>query len=642
MQSSQAKLVLIGWHGADWRSIHPLMEAGLMPNLRSLVERGVAGNLRPGGPTVSPMIWTSIATGKSADEHGVLSASEYDPLTGGTRPAGSRSRRVKALWNIAMQTGLKAHAVCWSATHPAEELNGCCITPAFIEPLGRYGTPWPVFPASVSPQSLTNQVAEFRVHPGDLAGEDLVPFIPRLREIDQKVDRRVIGFADILAHTASAHAISTWLLEHQPWNLMMVGWTGLQRACEQFMRYAPPLMQGVHPDDFQRYGDVVRAMYCYHDMLLGRIVELAGPEATVAIVSAAGFRSGEERPVSRALQNRTEAWYRPYGVFCMAGPPIVADELLHNVTMYDVAPTLLNAVGIPPGADMPGRVLTEAFRDRSEQQRIRSWDKVAGNCGMHPPAEQDEQTAAVIAELRDLGYPDVTDKNVESNATLKRLEREREYNRALVHFSCQRYAEARIALNRLNEDSSEPPITLMLAYASYCAGDLHAASETLRGIPREHPLAANAKLLESYIALAEGNLKKAAADVAIAERIGFDRSLLLLVAASMYVRLGKLSRAEQTLRTALELDPSFDKAHALLARVQIVRGKSKEAVATARAGLSVEYGSAPLHSALGIAMADSDLDAALQAFETALTFDPQFAEATGWLGAVAARRQKTA
>ena len=54
--------------------------------------------------------------------------------------------------------------------------------------------------------------------------ENLRALIPRLREIDQQRDRRVIALADALAKTLSTHAISTWLMEHEPWNLMMIGW----------------------------------------------------------------------------------------------------------------------------------------------------------------------------------------------------------------------------------------------------------------------------------------------------------------------------------------------------------------------------------------------------------------------------------
>src|SRR5690606_22342552 len=66
------KVLLIGWDAADWKVINPLMDAGLMPALQRLVERGVMGNIATLDPPFSPMLWTSIATGHTADRHGIL------------------------------------------------------------------------------------------------------------------------------------------------------------------------------------------------------------------------------------------------------------------------------------------------------------------------------------------------------------------------------------------------------------------------------------------------------------------------------------------------------------------------------------------------------------------------------------------
>lgn len=60
------KLLLIGWDAADWQMIQPLMDAGKMPTLKRLVDKGVSGNLATIRPVLSPMLWTSIATGKRA------------------------------------------------------------------------------------------------------------------------------------------------------------------------------------------------------------------------------------------------------------------------------------------------------------------------------------------------------------------------------------------------------------------------------------------------------------------------------------------------------------------------------------------------------------------------------------------------
>ena len=67
------KVLLIGWDAADWKIISDLMDRGQMPHTKKLVEGGTMGNLRTLSPVLSPMLWTSIATGKRPSKHGILS-----------------------------------------------------------------------------------------------------------------------------------------------------------------------------------------------------------------------------------------------------------------------------------------------------------------------------------------------------------------------------------------------------------------------------------------------------------------------------------------------------------------------------------------------------------------------------------------
>ena len=66
------KVLLIGWDAADWKLIDPLLKQGKMPNLQTLIDGGVRGNLTTLSPPLSPMLWTSIATGKRPFRHGIL------------------------------------------------------------------------------------------------------------------------------------------------------------------------------------------------------------------------------------------------------------------------------------------------------------------------------------------------------------------------------------------------------------------------------------------------------------------------------------------------------------------------------------------------------------------------------------------
>jgi predicted AlkP superfamily phosphohydrolase/phosphomutase len=60
--SSRRKVLLIGWDGADWEHINPLLEEGLLPTLEAFINRGVMGNLATLQPVLSPMLWNSVAT----------------------------------------------------------------------------------------------------------------------------------------------------------------------------------------------------------------------------------------------------------------------------------------------------------------------------------------------------------------------------------------------------------------------------------------------------------------------------------------------------------------------------------------------------------------------------------------------------
>src|SRR3954466_5737317 len=127
------RLLIVGWDAADWKVIDPLLAAGLLPNLQRLVEGGVRANLASLDPKLSPILWTSVATGKTADKHGVLNFVEPDPSGAGLRPVCSTSRRTKALWNILSQSGLRTAVVSWYATHPAEPIRGVVVSNLFQE-----------------------------------------------------------------------------------------------------------------------------------------------------------------------------------------------------------------------------------------------------------------------------------------------------------------------------------------------------------------------------------------------------------------------------------------------------------------------------------------------------------------------------
>ena len=289
-REKRPRVLLVGWDAADRRLISPLVDAGLMPTLGALICRGSLGNLRTATPALSPLVWTSLATGLTADRHGILGFTEPSP-SGGLRPIQSTSRRVKALWNIADQEGLRSCVVGWWPSHPAEALNGVVVSNLFQVARGPLGQPWPVPAGSVHPPDLTQELSALRVHPQEMTAAHVLPFVPLAARVDQERSPGLSRIAGILAEAATVHAVATWLMESTDWDLMAVYLSAIDRFCHGFMRFHPPRQPHVPQEAFEIYKDVVTGAYRFHDMMLERLLELAGPDCTVLLVSDHGFRT---------------------------------------------------------------------------------------------------------------------------------------------------------------------------------------------------------------------------------------------------------------------------------------------------------------------------------------------------------------
>ena len=107
------------------------MASGAMPNLAALAKGGTTGTLKTLHPPLSPLVWTTMMTGVSPLEHGILDFTRRNPRTGALEPIPSSERRVPAVWNMAAD-GDKSVAVfgLW-ATWPAEAVKGLLVADRF-------------------------------------------------------------------------------------------------------------------------------------------------------------------------------------------------------------------------------------------------------------------------------------------------------------------------------------------------------------------------------------------------------------------------------------------------------------------------------------------------------------------------------
>jgi hypothetical protein len=427
----RVRTLLFAVDGLEWSVVLPLIEAGNMPTLAGLMERGHFGRLTTTEPTFSPVIWTTIATGRGPDAHGITSFEQRGPKS--TRAlVTSRDRRTKAFWNILSESGLRVDVVGWWLTHPVEEISGVMVaqtnTAMRDDVSANRGIRKGTLIAGAAGQ----------VHPREREGE----FFSIAREVESslgRLQREVFAGAAESgdAQVASLFRASRWALRadavyaevgrrlaREDADLLAIYLGGADVVGHRFWRYYEP-QRFEHPPtstEVEQFGDVIPAYYRYVDQLIGSILEQAGEVVRTIVNSDHGmeaFRTGagfpaEARGAAMLSGNHLEA---PPGVFIAAGPgfapstaPAAApDELRVVGSVFDVLPTLLALLALPQGQDMPGEALDGVLRPGVLAQRPEpvesydtpEWQRERRALASDPPTLHDSERRQ---QLRELGY----------------------------------------------------------------------------------------------------------------------------------------------------------------------------------------------------------------------------------------------
>ena len=111
-----ARILFVGVDGLEWSVAAPMVRRGELPNLRSLMARGTYGKIETSEPTLSPVVWTTIATGKPPEAHGIQHFVLANPEANQARLYNRLDRKTKAFWNILSDAGQRVHVVGWFLT----------------------------------------------------------------------------------------------------------------------------------------------------------------------------------------------------------------------------------------------------------------------------------------------------------------------------------------------------------------------------------------------------------------------------------------------------------------------------------------------------------------------------------------------
>lgn len=416
-------LVVLGLDAGTWELLGPWMDRGLLRNLARLRASGVHGKLRSTQPSSSPVIWTSIATGKVPEKTGITWFVRFPAGLGKPVPVDRRMRKTKALWNIFSRERIDVAVLGWYVTWPAEEVNG-----RLLSDMAHFGgvpdSAWPAhFLWNQKPVPESDAIAAMpwfmdyayrrakAVKPDREKGE--TPSLDYL-----VYDRFLRAWSrDRFYLDAARKTLSDGPLP-EAFFLYLRGTDDVQHGFWKFMEPEAftPRSDGkggslagttpVPPEQVAAFGKVIERYWQWIDEEVGKILSFYAKNPPLVIVCSdhgAGPSVGADHLDVPEYLHLSGA-HRIDGFWIASGPGIRASgSEIQGATIYDIAPTILHALGLPVGKDMDGRVLEEIFTARRPVSMIETYDTAADTAEPSPelPPDVDEK---VLEHMRSLGY----------------------------------------------------------------------------------------------------------------------------------------------------------------------------------------------------------------------------------------------
>jgi predicted AlkP superfamily phosphohydrolase/phosphomutase len=266
---NKRRVIVIGLDGATFDLIRPWIEDGTMPTLKRLMQKGASGVLTTTLPPISSSAWVSFATGKNPGKHGLVDFVHPRQNSYQISIVSPQQRASKAIWNLLSEKGRKVGVVGMPVTYPPEEVNGYMVS-----------------------DFLTPSASDDYTYPLSLAGEleqaiGGFPLLPDERYRSTKFTDRFI--ADMVADVERRLEGAEYLLDNKESDFFFVlFWSNdmLQHETWSLLDETHPLHD---PQKANQYRDLVVDFHRKLDQAVGRLVERAGPEDLVVVMSDHGF-----------------------------------------------------------------------------------------------------------------------------------------------------------------------------------------------------------------------------------------------------------------------------------------------------------------------------------------------------------------
>ena len=398
------RLVVFGLDGLSWRILDPLLEAGRLPNIAALMRAGASGPLLSIKPTLSPVVWTTIASGHGPQDHGI-----WDFVDAERHLVNSTQVRTKRIWELLTErSSATLGVVGWFVTWPVERVAGFMLS--------ERSRPWKLTrerrPLSFHPPALQApfedvdrerrehyfaESARFTTLPLDPEWRTkLAPGTPERERMDA-LERRFLRA--YVRDSTYAEAGLGFYGAFAP-DLLLLYFRGADHAQHAywFARSPQESIAPVDEADRRYFGGLIDSYYVYLDEVIGRYRAAASEDTAFMVVSDHGFRSFARQ---KGGERRSVAYHEREGVYIASGPAFRRGRRGEPLSVLDLCPLWLHLAGLPAARDMPGKVPIQILvSSRPEAERIASY----GRREAKAESRSTEEDADLLEQFKALGY----------------------------------------------------------------------------------------------------------------------------------------------------------------------------------------------------------------------------------------------
>lgn len=285
MTSVPKSALMLGLDGATFSILDPLMEAGHMPFLSQIASEGVRAGLLSTIPPITPPAWTTIMTGRSPANHGILDF--FRPESPGSkflRFVSTKQLTCETIWGLLTRKNMSAVSLNFPVMSPPIPITGYSI-PGFV----------------------TWRHLRRACHPGDLM--DTLKTIP---DFDLKTIAHDFGLEEKVVEGCSADEAEEWIKYHtykdKQWVLVQE-YLAKKDLCHlnALVLDSPDRLQHVYyrlldpacfPNGLSDEDEAIRKILIDHyralDGMMAQLVASMPSDTTVFVVSDHGFGPSEE------------------------------------------------------------------------------------------------------------------------------------------------------------------------------------------------------------------------------------------------------------------------------------------------------------------------------------------------------------